>query len=154
MEVIIENAAEFDRALTEAINEVPTLAADVYRAVLVRLGAAVIGGDSRYGLPGTPVDSGFARGSWVATLDQPSFSGPRTEADGVGASDLSAFAAASPGAAAYLVSMCVYMQRLEYDGWSGQAPDGFVRVALAAAPLMLRDLLAAPTFRTRRWQVV
>lgn len=79
---------------------------------------------------GTPVDQGFARGGWQATNGSPA-AGDRENADPSGGSALRE-AAAVVGRATlettwYLTNNRPYILRLEFEGWSQQAPNGWVR---------------------------
>lgn len=107
----------------------------------------VVGG--RYS-PGTPVDIGFARASWWLGVNRP---GPPVQpasppggtlAPGI---DPAQLAAARAGDILYLSTNCAYIRPLEY-GHSGQAPQGMLRLAVAAAQNMLDD--NARDLRARR----
>lgn len=105
----------------------------VRRIALVMAENVIVGGEFA---PGTPIDTGFARASWYLVLNAETAqrvntaigSNPRGSLDDIAldivrvrAGDLLIFA---NGAA--------YIRRLEFDGWSGQAPVGFVRITAAA----------------------
>lgn len=101
----------------------------------------------------TPVDEGFARGSWVATLNAPSSTVQVSEDDSGQATINAANAVANQlvmGDVFYLVSNMPYMTKLELGGYSQgpystsktnssgysiQAPNGMVR-------LTVREILA------------
>ena len=81
----------------------------------------------------TPVDSGRARGNWFASIDNPIQSPILTEKDVTGAMSIArtnAVAAGAPGNKYYLTNNLPYIFRLEYQGWSKQAPQGMVRVSV------------------------
>lgn len=93
---------------------------------------------------GTPVDTGRARANWFASLDAPS--GRTIEYDKDSGSNIKApdesagseFAVANAqdvafkasGHVFYLTNNLPYIYRLEYMGWSQQAPTGWVRAAV------------------------
>lgn len=80
----------------------------------------------------TPFDNGFARASWWAALNDPTgSSGPAPGSSDGGASAPLVWASAKPGDTFYFWNNCVYINRLEFDGHSAQAPNGFVRVNVA-----------------------
>lgn len=74
----------------------------------------------------TPVDTGRLRGNWQTTINSPA-----TEAVGRTGGDVSlAEAMANLGAlvdVVWFTNNLPYAERIEYDGWSGQAPEGMVR---------------------------
>ena len=86
---------------------------------------------------GTPIDSGWARGNWIPSPDAPVEEAVGTEGDAA-----SAQAAQQEGIAkvaghqgpspAYVANNVPYIQRLN-DGWSKQAPAGFVEAAVDKA---------------------
>ncbi|UJM15213.1 hypothetical protein [Pseudomonas juntendi] len=77
---------------------------------------------------GTPVDTGFARGSW-----QPSLNSGTTTGTGEPLSQLALVTAQmQAGDRFFFLNNTRYILRLEY-GWSQQAPNGMVRIALAQA---------------------
>lgn len=91
----------------------------------------------------SPVDTGRFRGNWQTsvndyqrgTIERTDQSG-RANAAGLGfgssaAGDAEVVTLASgPGDTLYLVNGLPYAKRLEYEGWSGQAPRGMVRVTV------------------------
>lgn len=103
----------------------------------------------------TPVDEGFARGSWVVSVNSPSGSSPNRydlSDDGENTADFEKAKVANvqAGDTMFLVSNLPYMTTLEYgtygrgagatslttrDGYSIQAPNGMVR-------LTVREILA------------
>jgi hypothetical protein len=122
---------------------VPTIATKVYRDLCLDVVEAAVVGNAAYGCPGTPVDQGFARGSWVVTLNQPASSGPSNpEKDATKPLDTAKILAATLATPVYVTSYAPYMKRLEYESWSSQAPRGFVRLAIKAGKHMLRRILA------------
>lgn len=101
---------------------------DVKRAAAYELFAAVV--------METPVREGILRGSW-----HPSINVPQIEAAGSISPDKSgnytleqirqAVRGLELEEAIYLVNNQPYAARIEYDGWSGKAPQGMVRVNAA-----------------------
>ena len=94
--------------------------------------AVIVGGN---GFPGTPVDTGFARGSWQARLNAPPPAGAGKPDKG-GSATLSAVsitvAGIEPGDTFYLTNAANYILALEY-GSSAQAPQGMVRQVAGSA---------------------
>jgi hypothetical protein len=80
----------------------------------------------------TPVDKGRARGNWIATIDAPA-TGTRSQNSPTGRGTItraSRTANRAPGKVFYLTNNLPYINRLEY-GYSGQAPQGMVRVTIS-----------------------
>lgn len=80
----------------------------------------------------TPVDEGFAKGSWTFSENSkiPSFNNDRDPQGRDAIKQLTqGVNKAKDDSALYLLSNLIYMPRLEY-GWSMQAPNGMVRQAL------------------------
>lgn len=78
---------------------------------------------------GTPIDTGFARGSWQPSLNSGSLAaGP---GDPLGQLAM-VTAQMKAGDRFFFLNNARYILRLEY-GWSQQAPQGMVRIALAKA---------------------
>jgi hypothetical protein len=107
----------------------------------------VVGG--RYA-PGTPVDTGFARNSWVVSLNGPAqYRQPAERPEGVTTVPLTAeteggtvLLGARLGDALHITSNCAYMggpRGLEY-GHSQQAPVGMVRLTIAAFGQIVHDV--------------
>lgn len=82
----------------------------------------------------TPVDTGRAKGNWFPSLQAAS---TEVSIDGSFVSEQSAINLAgttiesAPGNVYYLTNNLPYIGRLEYDGWSIQAPQGMVRITLS-----------------------
>lgn len=79
----------------------------------------------------TPVDTGRARGNWFPSVDT-----PITKFDNASKSAATSISAAvavannAVGRKYYLTNNLPYIFRLEYQGWSNQAPNGMVRVSV------------------------
>lgn len=81
---------------------------------------------------GTPVDTGRARGNWQATINTPA-TGSTEDTDKQGGATISAASNAvsqAVGNVFYITNNLPYIYRLEFDGWSKQAPSGWVRTAI------------------------
>lgn len=81
---------------------------------------------------GTPVDTGRARGNWQATINTPA-TGSTEKTDKQGGATISAGSNAVSQAAGnvfYITNNLPYIYRLEFEGWSKQAPSGWVRTAI------------------------
>jgi hypothetical protein len=78
----------------------------------------------------TPVDTGRARGGWVASIDRPSEMDKPLDKSGFGTvSEANNTADKSIGRIYWLTNNVVYIRSLEY-GRSNQAPQGMVRLSL------------------------
>lgn len=85
----------------------------------------------------TPVDTGRARSNWLVALDAPRRDvvesyGPEGAADAATAEGSAIISNYRNGQAIYLTNNLAYIGRLN-DGWSAQAPAGFVETAVAEA---------------------
>lgn len=94
------------------------------RAIVLELFGSVI--------KDTPVDTGRAKGNWQTTIGAPA-SGT---VDRLGESEAIAevsqqTASFGTGKVIYLSNNLPYIYRLEYDGWSQQAPGGMLRKNIA-----------------------
>ena len=81
----------------------------------------------------TPVDTGRLRGNWQTTINTPKW-GVIDRDDAGGAAAL-AEAMANLGSlvdVVWFTNNLPYAERIEYDGWSKQAPEGMVRRHLAS----------------------
>lgn len=98
--------------------------------------------------PGTPILTGYARASWWISVDskdrtttapEPLAKGDKASKGmfGDGSEALSAallsLLTARIGSHVYILNNCIYINTLEYDGHSKQAPEGFVRLTLSHA---------------------
>lgn len=127
--------AVFDRILDRRLDE-------VQRGAALLVAEGVSAGLPRFALPGTPFETGFARSSWsVGVNGMPSFRTPPKRPAGVNqfpAPDLSpSLAVVGAGDEVIVATNVEYMPRLEY-GHSQQAPQGFVRLTVAAFPRLVR----------------
>lgn len=132
--------------LSEWAREIPERASLIVREFAADvMGNVQVGGE--WG-PGTPVDWGFAAGSWIPSIGAPDFSGPDRPPNPDERYPLTEFASVVAGAQAgdviYYSNNAVYIRRLEH-GHSGQAPSGMVGVVLANG----QAILDAATARVR-----
>lgn len=82
--------------------------------------------------PGTPIDTGFARANWDAEIGGPP-TGGSAGSPGASLARMESKALALQVGETWVASNSApYIGRLEFDGWSQQAPDGFVRPAAPA----------------------
>jgi len=91
---------------------------------------------------GTPVDTGQARGNWLASLGSPiSTASTRTDKSGGGtiARNMGIIRAATLNAPIYITNNVGHIQRLN-DGWSAQAPAGFVESAILAGEITAKRM--------------
>lgn len=81
----------------------------------------------------TPVDTGRARANWNCSIGAPSFT--VSQKTDKGATTTQAGIRSTLGnwkqGDIYLMNSLPYIRRLEYDGWSKQAPAGMVRISVA-----------------------
>lgn len=80
----------------------------------------------------TPVDTGRLRGNWQTTIN--SLAGAATTRDDPSGAAALAEAMANLGSLADVVwftNNLPYAERIEYEGWSRQAPEGMVRRHIA-----------------------
>lgn len=118
----------FSKRMLDLAVEVEANAAQAVRKVALAAESAVV--------LATPVDTGRARANWLVEIDRPA-EGTVEPIDQSGNAAIQAAAAKVaeyvPGvsAAIHLTNNLPYIQRLN-DGWSAQAPAGFVQEAVLA----------------------
>lgn len=82
----------------------------------------------------SPVDTGRFKNNWITALESVDRSAD-ARADAVGGASASSLRSAlakwKPGQTIYITNSLPYAYRLEYEGWSRQAPAGMVRVTVA-----------------------
>jgi hypothetical protein len=79
----------------------------------------------------TPVDTGRLRGNWQTTINSPATAAIGRKDGGAAMME----AVASLGSltdVVWFVNNLPYASRIEYDGWSAQAPEGMVRKHVAS----------------------
>lgn len=80
----------------------------------------------------TPVDTGRLRGNWQTTINTPKWGVVDRDDKGGGAALAEAMAnLGSLVDVVWFTNNLPYAERIEYDGWSKQAPEGMVRRHLA-----------------------
>lgn len=80
----------------------------------------------------TPVDTGRLRGNWQTTINSPA--GAATTRDDPSGAAALAEAMANLGSLVdviWFTNNLPYAERIEYEGWSRQAPEGMVRRHIA-----------------------
>jgi len=92
-------------------------------------------------VPATPVDTGRARGNWQTSIGSPIYN-ETTRVDKSGRAEIAAAAgrlrAKPPGATIYITNNVPYIGRLN-DGYSAQAPAGFIERAIQTAIAGIRN---------------
>lgn len=80
----------------------------------------------------TPVDTGRARANWNCSIGAPSFTvSQKTDKGGTTTqAGIRSTLGNWKDGDIYLMNSLPYIRRLEYDGWSGQAPQGMVRITM------------------------
>lgn len=100
----------------------------------------------------TPVDTGRARANWQASINRPASgtiefradAGSNVSAPSKSAGSIKAIADAqseikkATGNIFYITNNLPYIARLEFDGWSKQAPRGMVRLTIDEVQRKLR----------------
>lgn len=84
---------------------------------------------------------GQAKGNWFASVGAPSDKVDKNMRARNNSKPVNAAMSAisnSAGAVYYLTNNLPYIRRLEYEGHSGQAPNGFVRITMAKADRLLK----------------
>jgi hypothetical protein len=90
----------------------------------------------------TPVDTGRARANWFTSIGSPTnetveFTGSGSSAQSLSVGRSMSDLKRATGNVFYISNNLPYIYRLEYEGWSKQAPRGMVRIAIDN---MKRDL--------------
>lgn len=94
------------------------------RAIVLELFGSVI--------KDTPVDTGRAKGNWQTTIGTPASGTVDRLGESEALSDVNQQTASfGAGKVIYLSNNLPYIYRLEYDGWSQQAPGGMLRKNVA-----------------------
>ncbi len=91
----------------------------------------------------TPVDTGRARANWFASVNAPvtatvQFGGNSASAAGEAIANAQSAVAQAPGNVFWISNNLPYIYRLEFEGWSKQAPNGMVRLAIDRAERRMR----------------
>lgn len=106
---------------------------------VIQLGGLV----SQTVITATPVDEGTARGNWFATVSAPRRSADEKVKDPSGSNRITQNAAAMSarlsGQAIYITNNLPYIKRLN-EGWSAQAPAGYVEAAVRTARAAIKRI--------------
>lgn len=136
---------EFRASLAKVGEAIHAKATLLVRGTAQTLANEMISG-GRYS-PGTPIDTGFHRSHWDASVgslpqmgsvggeDSPNPEGATARVDRT-------IEYLDPGETLYLANNGPAIRRLEFDAWSNQAPDGFVRPAAEAIQLIVDEVAA------------
>lgn len=90
----------------------------VRRAVILELFSSVI--------KDSPVDTGRFKGNWQTTIGNAATGNIGIRGESTAISEISRNLG-ELGSVVFMANNLPYSHRLEYDGWSGQAPNGMVR---------------------------
>lgn len=92
----------------------------------------------------TPVDTGRARSNWFVTVGAPTGRVAETT-DKAGTATIAngerALASFEVGPSIYITNSLPYINRLEYEGYSKQAPAGMVRISVSEYEGLIRKAL-------------
>jgi hypothetical protein len=92
----------------------------------------------------TPVDTGRARGNWNIGNGMPDTKTTelldKSGANSIMVGDYTLRSMTINGQVIYITNSLPYMYRLEYEGWSQQAPAGMVRVTIAELGAVAREI--------------
>ena len=86
---------------------------------------------------------GQAKGNWLSNIGSPATPSLQPP-DKAGSETIAAITAEAMGASGsvfYLTNSLPYIRRLEYEGWSTQAPSGMIRRVIAESPAIVRDVI-------------
>jgi hypothetical protein len=124
-------ANEFSRRIRKRSQEINWGANDVVKRAALAIDKAVIFA--------TPVDTGRARSNWRAALGGP-FTKQLDETSATGAIGQaeSVINGRGPGQTIYISNNVPYIRRLN-EGWSAQAPAGFVEDAMLIGRRIVRE---------------
>lgn len=91
----------------------------------------------------TPVDTGRARANWFASINTPvsttvEYSGSPASAAVQAVGNAQVAISQAPGNVFWISNNLPYIYRLEFEGWSKQAPNGMVRLAIDRAQRAMR----------------
>jgi hypothetical protein len=87
----------------------------------------------------SPVDTGRFRANWNVTLGAPDYATSDNTASSRGVTEATKVLGWRAGGVYWMANGLPYAQRLEY-GWSGQAPNGMVRVSVVEFEAGVRAL--------------
>ena len=116
---------------------------DTVRGVVLELGTRIV--------QRSPVDTGKFRGNWQLTVGGPDIrTNEPFDKQELGSSPSAGtfdrwkgeIGAATIGSTFYITNSLPYARRLEYEGWSQQAPAGMVRVTVAEYGQIINQVIA------------
>lgn len=135
--------ATFGKSLDKWMSKFEDRNERLIRGVATELARNIIVGGNYS--PGSPVDTGFFRSLWKASINTEPMDTPISQPKNKEAISLDAFddvmamlAQLKPGDMLWLSNAAVYGPALEY-GHSQQAPLGFIRITLAAFEQIVTD---------------
>lgn len=102
----------------------------VAKASLVRVGSQVV--------QRTPKDTGRAQGNWNSAYGALDSSTQEDGKDSIGELNVS-IEGLEIGTVFYFTNNLPYIQRLEYEGWSEQAPQGMLRISTQQFPRIVEE---------------
>lgn len=121
--------------LSQLGNRVKKYKADyekVAKASLIRVGSQVV--------TRTPVDTGRAKGNWNSAYGAPDTSTDENRRVGDSLGDLRvSIEGLEVGTVFYFTNNLPYIHRLEYEGWSEQAPQGMLRLSTQQFPQIVEE---------------
>lgn len=141
---------KFAEAVKAFAEETKQKESDVVVATIMGLSRRIIqytpvgNPDLWIGRPPAGYTGGQAKGHWVASIGSSSaaLTGNIDPNGQETINGITATAEGSVGDVFYLVNNLPYIRRLEYEGWSQQAPDGMVRRAVSELPVAFREALS------------
>jgi hypothetical protein len=146
--MITQNNAQFKRDFARRVAAAGERANEVVREVARGMVAGMIekspvGDPSQWARRGPPgYVGGRFKNNWNCSVVGINLqTGAPIDASGAGAVDRAKAALAKwePGQTIYITNSMPYAYRLEYEGWSRQAPAGMVRTTVAEFGMALRD---------------
>lgn len=148
----VRNARRF-RALVAADTAMAEdLMHEAVLAAVLELGQNIVVGG--VAAPGTPVDTGRARGAWMLTENAPSETAPVNGEDKAGGGVImraqASLARWKLGTKLFWANNVVYIVALEFGHSKAQAPFGMVRLACKAWPgYVTKAVAAVKAYRAR-----
>ena len=136
---ICRSADELNRTLGEMARLLPEMIDDVIRNMVEQLYLTLVGA----GAVPTPIKTGRARTGWVVGTMETDWCPPDMTKNPKSAGEImdaarAAVAALPRSSVYYLYNNVPYIMKLE-QGWSNQAPHGFVALALAQFAVALEQ---------------
>lgn len=127
------NPSQFSKRIHSIADQLPRRTSATASEAALRILSVVI--------PATPVDTGRARGNWQTSIGSPIYK-ETSRLDQSGVAELGVartlLATKPVGATIYITNNVPYIGRLN-EGYSAQAPSGFVERAIAVAIQGIRN---------------